>query len=179
MHATVCDYIAEIVQNSIEAGATRIALDVTTTADELRVVVRDNGKGMTAELIEQARSPFYTEPGKHDKRKVGLGLSFLYQAAQALGGDARVTSAPGVGTEVTFAFDPHNLDTPPLGDFAQTAVTLMAFPGSYDLRVRRVSGQGEYTVSRHELIEALGNLEEAGNLVLAREFFESQEQHEE
>lgn len=176
MHATVCDYIAEVVHNAIEANATHVALTVTTKPGELGIVVRDNGKGMTAAQLERAKSPFYTEPGKHDKRKVGLGLSFLLQATQAADGYTDVRSEPGKGTEVRFGFDPAHLDTPPMGDFPRTMTALMSFPGDHDLALHRAAEHGAYDVSRSELLDALGNLDEAGNLGLATQFFQSQEE---
>ena len=64
---------------------------------------------------------------------------------------------------------------PPMGDLPRTMVGLMTFGGGCDLRLSRRTESGEYEVSRRELVEALGNLDEAGTLVLAREFLESQE----
>jgi hypothetical protein len=52
----------------------------------------------------------------------------------------------------------------------------MTFPGDYDLIARRTTPAGNYQITRHELLEALGNLEEAGNIQLARQFVESQEE---
>lgn len=176
MHASVCDYVADLTQNALEAGATRIELDVITGHEKLEVTVSDNGKGMNAVQLERARDPFYSEPGKHDRRRVGLGLPLLYQAAAATGGGVEMRSQPGHGTTIRFWFDRRHLDLPPLGSLATTLIGLMTFPGDYDLIVQRTTLSGNYRTTRHELIEALGNLAEAGNIQLARQYMESQEE---
>jgi len=176
VHATVCDTLADLVQNSIEAGASRIELDVYTGPDAVRVRVADNGKGMDRETLCKAKDPFYSESGKHDRRRVGLGLPLLYQTAEAVNGKADVQSVPGKGTTVLFEFDANHVDTPPLGDLPATLLGLMTFEGAFDLILRRETPKDGYKVSRGELADALGNLTEPSNLVLAGTFLRSQEQ---
>lgn len=175
MHASVCDTLSDLVQNAIEAGASRVELDVSAGPDTIEVRVADNGKGMDADTLAKAVEPFYSEAGKHDRRRVGLGLPLLYQTAEAVNGTVDIRSAPGQGTTVRFTLDAKHLDTPPLGDLASTALGLMTFEGPYDLVLTRATPSGGYTVSRKELIEALGNLEEAANLILAKDYLKSQE----
>lgn len=175
MHASICDTLSDLVQNSLEAGATRVELDVYTGPDKVSARVTDNGKGMDRATLEKAVEPFYSEAGKHDRRRVGLGLPLLYQTAQAVNGTVDIRSAPGQGTTVSFAFDARHLDTPPLGDLPATVLGLMTFEGDYDLVLTRKTSASGYSVSRRELIDALGDLREASNLILARDFLKSQE----
>ena len=175
MHATVCDYIADLVQNSVEAGATRIGLKLETGPAQVLVTVADNGCGMDAAQLQRAEDPFFSAPGKHDSRRVGLGLPLLRQAADTTGGTLQILSAPGEGTTVSFSFDTQHVDTPPLGDLTGTLLTLLALPGNYDRTVQRCAVTGQYVVARHELLETLGDLENAMNLALAREYLASQE----
>jgi hypothetical protein len=175
MHATVCDYLADLVQNAIEAGAMCITLNLRTGKERWVARVRDNGKGMDMARLAQARDPFFTEPGKHDRRRVGLGLPLLDQAVTAMGGALRLRSRPGVGTSVTFCFNPAHIDAPPLGNLPSTLSGLMTFEGGYDLIVRRAAPAGCYRISRNELIHALDNLVEAENIQLATRYIASQE----
>lgn len=177
MHATVCDIIADLVQNAIEAKAKRVELSVATSPEKIEVAVRDNGKGMDAATLKRAVEPFYTEPGKHDKRKVGLGLPFLYQTAEQAGGAVDIKSEPGVGTRVHFTLDARNWDVPPMGDLPETVLELMAFGEGYDLSLERSTPTDRYTVSKGELAEALGGLKDAGTLGLARDYLKSQEEN--
>ena len=58
MHASVCDTLSDLVQNSIEAGASRVELDVYTGADRIEVCVADDGKGMDEATLARAVEPF-------------------------------------------------------------------------------------------------------------------------
>ena len=60
------------------------------------IEVKDDGVGMTREVLARAFEPFFTTraPGKG----TGLGLSSAYQCAQAHGGRLEALSEPGVGT---------------------------------------------------------------------------------
>ena len=100
MHATISDAICDTVQNSIEAGARHIALTVAEDGRMIRVDVKDDGKGMDEATRARVWDPFYTEPGKHDRRRVGLGLPLLRQMAEAAGGAVSLESAKGAGTRV-------------------------------------------------------------------------------
>jgi hypothetical protein len=163
------------VQNAFEAGASRVDLDVHTGPDTVSVRVADNGKGMDQATLAKAVDPFYSEPGKHDHRRVGLGLPLLYQTAEGVNGKVDIQSAPGQGTTVGFVFDARHLDTPPLGDLPSTVLGLMTFSGTCDLALTRSTPSDRYAFSRSELVDTLGNLEEASNLILARDFLKAQE----
>lgn len=177
MHASVCDTIADLVQNAIEAGASRVELDVYTGQDTIRVRVADNGKGMDEATLAKSVDPFYSEAGKHDHRRVGLGLPLLLQTAEAVGGKAEIQSQPGKGTTVEFIFNARHLDTPPFGDLPETVVGLMTFKGTHELVLNRKTEADAYSVTRSELAEALGDLEVSANLITARTFLRSQEEH--
>lgn len=71
MHATLSDILADVAANSIEAKASRIEVSVLEEGGRIALEVKDNGKGMPPEILARAFDPFYTEPGKHDKRKIG------------------------------------------------------------------------------------------------------------
>ncbi|MGY0651083.1 ATP-binding protein [Luteimonas sp. A537] len=64
----------------------------------LRLSVRDNGRGMSADVLARAMEPFFTtREGEHGN---GLGLSMVYGFARQSGGDLEIDSSPGAGTEV-------------------------------------------------------------------------------
>jgi len=175
MQPTVCDAVAEIVQNACAADAAEIRLDWFRRGARLEVTVRDDGRGMDADVRRKALDPFWSDGAKHPDRRVGLGLPFVKQAAEQCGGSCALESAPGRGTTVVCAFDLANVDAPPLGDVPATLTELMAFPGAADLAVRRAEDDRSYAVRRSELAAALGDLEQAGALALMKKFFSANE----
>ncbi|MFH1278408.1 MAG: ATP-binding protein [Candidatus Eisenbacteria bacterium] len=60
------------------------------------VSVRDTGEGMTAEIRENAFSPFFSTRD----RRVGLGLTMVRRTLTGHGGEAGLESEPGRGTTV-------------------------------------------------------------------------------
>ena len=130
---------------------------------------------MDEATVKRAFDPFYTEPGKHDKRKVGLGLPLLKQICEACGGGVTLESEKGVGTHLSYFFDASNIDLPPMGDIAETLVTLFNYPGEFEFVFTHRKGSEEYSISRSELADAVGGLETVDGIGLAKEFLHSQE----
>ncbi len=175
MHNTLSDVILDIVQNSIEAGARNMALSVSEDGVMFSVVLRDDGRGMDAPTLERAFDPFFSEAGKHDRRKVGLGLPFLRQLCEATGGNVELESEKGAGTLLKYVLPLRHVDLPPLGDLPGTLLVLFGHPGDFELVFTRRKGSEEYSVSRKELSEALGGFEDPSSLLLARKFLISLE----
>jgi len=175
MHATLADVIADTAQNSIEAGASKVEVSVAEVDGRIAVDISDNGKGMDEATVKRAFDPFYTEPGKHDKRKVGLGLPILKQICEACGGGVELKSEKGVGTRLSYYFDASNIDLPPMGDLAEALVTLFNYPGEFEFVFTHRKGAEEYSISRNELADAVGGLETVEGIGLAKEFLHSQE----
>ena len=176
MHATLADVISDTAQNSIEAGAKHVSLSLSEDGETIAVVVKDDGKGMDEATLAKAFSPFYTEAGKHDKRRVGLGLPILKQLCESTDGAVSLKSEKGVGTELRYSFSAKHIDLPPMGDLADAILTLFNYPGEFELSFTHVKGAEEYSISRSELAEAVGGLESVEGLSLARDFLRSQEE---
>lgn len=175
MHATLSDVIADTAQNSIEAGAKKIEVSLIEDDATISVRIKDNGKGMDASTQERAFDPFYTEPGKHDKRKVGLGLPILKQLCESTDGSVSLASALGQGTLLEYSFAAKHIDLPPMGDLVETVLMLFNYPGEFDLVFSHKKGETDYSISRSELADAVGGFETPEGLTLAREFLSSQE----
>ena len=175
MHATLADVIADTTQNAIEAGAKHVSLTLVEDGATIAVTIADDGKGMDAATQARAFNPFYTEPGKHDKRKVGLGLPILKQLCESTDGAVSLTSEKGVGTELKYSFSARHIDLPPMGDLVGMVMMLFNYPGTFELTFTHRKGAEEYAIRRSELAEAVGGLETAEGLSLARDFLQSQE----
>ena len=176
MHATLCDLMTDIIQNSVEAGAAVIELTIRETENEFVFEVKDNGKGMNSETKAKAMDPFYSDGCKHAHRRVGLGLPFLFQTAEAAGGAASIESQEGRGTVIRFRAQTQHVDMPPFGDFAGSAAMMLTLPAEGEMKINRILNGKGYTLSRSELDDALGGLHSAENLSLLKAYIASQEE---
>ncbi|PKL28508.1 MAG: ATP-binding protein [Spirochaetae bacterium HGW-Spirochaetae-2] len=179
MHASLCDFLSDIVQNAIESGASLITVDMREDERSIACTVTDNGKGMSGEVQRKVTDPFYTDGIKHKGRTVGLGIPFLIQAVDAVDGDFTLKSQEGEGTTVAYRFPLQHIDCPPLGNVVSTLVSMLAFPGTYDMVVTRSlelpAGCDGYELERHVLIELLGDFALGGTLNMLRTYVQSQE----
>ncbi|NID05607.1 response regulator [Luteibacter jiangsuensis] len=67
--------------------------------DYVKLTVSDNGSGIDASFLEKVFEPFFTT--KPLGQGTGLGLSMIYGFARQSGGDARIRSTVGRGTDVS------------------------------------------------------------------------------
>ena len=176
MHISLSHYLVDIVQNSFEADASNVVLTLSEGEGMVVCTVVDDGKGMDEATMKQALDPFYSEKGKHQNRRFGLGLPFLRQAVDGCGGEFALTSTVGAGTTVRFSFDLDHIDSPPCGDLALAFTTLLAHPEARGLVIKReVVGRPGYTLDRLQLLDVLGEFESSGSLGLLRQYVASQE----
>ena len=145
------------MQNSITAGASRVDIGFALDGGgDLTVSVRDDGCGMSPELLERVQSPFATT---RTTRKVGLGIPLLAQNARLSGGDVRIESVEGAGTMIEAVFRTGSIDCLPVGDLAETMATLvLANPDRPDFNLTCLSPEGEMQFSTSEIRAALGGV---------------------
>ncbi len=150
-------HLLDIVQNSVTAGAAHVDIRFDLGADGmLAMSVRDDGRGMSPELLERVRSPFVTT---RTTRKVGLGIPMLTQNAMASGGGVELESAPGAGTVITARFNTASIDCLPLGDLAETMATIvMGSPDSPEFSLACTSPAGSMSFSTEEIRAVLGDV---------------------
>lgn len=76
------------------------------TTEWVCLSVRDEGTGMTPEVMAHMYEPYFSTNGK-DKDK-GLGLTLVYGIVRRSGGTIECDSAPGAGTEFRLYFPRRN-----------------------------------------------------------------------
>jgi signal transduction histidine kinase len=96
--------LINLVHNAVEATAKQILVKVSPSVDgsQVRVVVADDGKGMSATEQQHVFDPFYTT--RITTGGTGLGMSIVYGIVKDHRGEIRIESAPGVGTSVQLEF---------------------------------------------------------------------------
>lgn len=95
--------LVNLIQNAIEVGGagTRVSVRTERSARCVRLLVSDNGPGITPQQAERIFDPFYTT--RQSCGGTGLGLSVVHGIIQAHGGRIDVQSTPQRGT--TFAIE--------------------------------------------------------------------------
>ena len=71
--------------------------------------VTDTGKGMEKNILSKVFDPYFTT--KPEGKGTGLGMSIIHGIVKKCGGDIRIKSIPGVGTDV-FVYFPVNETVP-------------------------------------------------------------------
>ncbi|MCD2425660.1 hybrid sensor histidine kinase/response regulator [Niabella pedocola] len=106
--------IANLLSNAIkcqrpEEPDKKVAIRITTTAEEARILITDNGIGMEVEEATKIFDPFFkgAQPGS-----LGLGLFILREALEKQNGTVTVTSEKGRGStfEVHIPNNPEQKD---------------------------------------------------------------------
>ncbi|MCK9625516.1 MAG: ATP-binding protein [Bacteroidales bacterium] len=150
-------HILDIVQNSISAGAKWIEISVieNLVRDILNIIIKDNGKGMSAETVQKVTDPYFTS---RTTRKVGLGIPLLKQSAIQSGGDISIESEVGKGTTIRANFVHSNIDRPPLGDLANAYVLLMSANPELNIVLNYSYNDNNYSISTEEIKEVLDDV---------------------
>ncbi|NLX40818.1 MAG: ATP-binding protein [Bacteroidales bacterium] len=150
-------HILDIVQNSISAGAKNIWIEVLVSVvrDLLSISVKDDGKGMTPEMVARVTDPYCTT---RTTRKVGLGLPLLRQGAEQAGGSLSIDSTVGVGTTVKAEYGLSHIDRPPMGDLANAYVLLLGANPEINIILNYITDENDFSISTRELDEALEGL---------------------
>ena len=89
--------ILNVIKNAVEACSSNIGQVSTTVfkdSDSLYIYVKDNGSGMSKEVLDNMLVPFYTTKEKG----TGLGVSLSKEIIEAHGGNLSYSSTLGKGT---------------------------------------------------------------------------------
>ncbi len=120
--------ILDITENSVKAGALLTEITLTENEEILTVSIKDDGCGMTPEILNSVTNPFYTT---RTTRKVGLGIPLFKMSAEQTGGSLEITSKTADekdgshGTLLVATYYKKHLDFTPLGDVISTLITLI------------------------------------------------------
>lgn len=150
-------HILDALENSVEAGATRIELLIEEDLqnDILRIRITDNGRGMSEEVLQKALDPFFTT---RTTRHVGLGLPLFAAAARQCNGDLRLQSRPGIGTTLEATFQHSHIDRAPLGDMAATLLAVLMSERSVDIYYRHTIDGRTFEFDTEEIRRELGTV---------------------
>ena len=150
--------ILDIAENSMKAGATLTEIIINESSEELSITVKDDGCGMSEDILRSVTDPFYTT---RTTRSVGLGIPLLKMAAELTGGRIELRSVvddgktDGHGTTIIAYFYKKHIDFTPLGDVISSITTLIQGHPDTDILFSHVTECGEVGLDTRELREAL------------------------
>lgn len=152
-------HILDIVENSVAANANKIKIEILLNDREniLSIRIKDNGKGIDKELIEQIESPFYTSK-KERKVKVGLGIPLFKFSALQSGGSFKIDSKKGEFTEIFASFQLDNIDRPPLGDIHSTIISIIVAHQNVDFDITIQKNEKVYIFSTEKIREVIEDI---------------------
>lgn len=121
----IAQAVTNLLQNAMvhafdtEHTNKRIEISVSHDAQDVRLSVRDNGKGMTAEVAARAFDPFFTT--RMGAGGSGLGMTIVHNlVVEVLGGGITLQTEPGAGLTVRITV-PRDAPRPPPGTAASDA----------------------------------------------------------
>ena len=91
--------VGQVLSNSIKYSSQG---KITILCDDDRIIIKDEGMGIAPEDLPRVFEKGYTGyNGRGDKKSTGIGLYLVRRTMDLLGGDIRIDSEVGKGTEVT------------------------------------------------------------------------------
>lgn len=162
-------HIMDIIQNSIKANASLIIIEVDENIenDVFKVIINDNGCGMSKELIDKVIDPFMTT---RTTRRVGLGLSLFQAACVRCGGSFKIDSILGSGVNITAIMEYSNIDRAPLGRIQDTIISTL-FERNVDIVYTHRVNEKSFIFDSREIKAKIGeDLSDPEILIWLREY---------
>lgn len=150
--------ILDITENSVKAGATLTEIIIKEQGSVLTLTVKDDGCGMTEEVLKSVTNPFYTT---RKTRRVGLGIPLLKLSCEQTGGNLAITSRDkerfptSHGTTLVATFYKDHIDFTPIGDVVSTVTTLIQGHPDTDFLFIHENEGGRVSLDTREIKEVL------------------------
>ncbi|MDM8533280.1 ATP-binding protein [Clostridiaceae bacterium HSG29] len=150
-------HILDIARNSIVAEAKNIRISIIEDSDndKLIIKIKDDGKGMDEHMVENVVDPFFTT---RTTRDVGLGIPLFKANAENCDGEFIINSDIGIGTEITAKFKKSHIDRAPLGNMADTIITIINANIDVDLIYTHEINKEIFTLNTKEIKKHLGEI---------------------
>ncbi|MFW6279254.1 MAG: ATP-binding protein [Bacillota bacterium] len=151
-------HILDIVQNSIRAQADLVTIIIREkpSANLLEIIIKDDGTGMDEQQKNRALDPFVTS---RTTREVGLGLSLFKATVEACEGQFVIESSVGEGTTIKTQLEYDHIDRPPLGNMAETLISLISVNPDLDINYIHCKKDQQFLLQTKKIKEELQEVE--------------------
>lgn len=92
--------VEHLLRHAVGEARTRVLLHIDGTAESARIIVSDDGEGLSPDRVATAFDRFSQPAFANPDRALGLGLPIARQFVEAHGGTIQMVSEPGEGTLV-------------------------------------------------------------------------------
>ncbi|HLO37845.1 MAG TPA: ATP-binding protein, partial [Lacibacter sp.] len=89
--------VNEKSKQNIAGYESTVSVSTKKVADKVLIAVKDNGNGIPQKVLDKIFQPFFTT--KPTGQGTGLGLSLSYDIVKAHGGELKVETKEGEGSE--------------------------------------------------------------------------------
>lgn len=151
-------HILDIAMNSVKAEAKLIEIKIEESIKNncIKITIKDNGKGMSKDVLEHVTNPFYTT---RITRKVGLGLPMLKEACERCKGYLKISSELGIGTIVECVFERSNIDRAPIGNIGDTIMVIINSLNDCEFIYTHEVDGNKFQISTVQIKEILGDVD--------------------
>ncbi len=149
-------HVLDIAENSISAEADNITIEINenTIENYIKIIIEDDGKGIEKEILKNITDPFVTS---RNTRPVGLGLSLFKAAAKRCEGSFNIESDK-TGTKVKAVFKRDHIDRAPIGNVAQSLISILLWNENIDLKYIHTYDNDQFIFDTKEIKKELEDI---------------------
>lgn len=149
-------HVLDIAENSISADADNLTIEINenTVKNFLTITIEDDGKGIEKDVLKNITDPFVTS---RKTRPVGLGLSLFKAAAERCEGSFNIES-DNKGTKVKAVFKRDHIDRAPLGNIAQSLISILLWDKNIDLQYIHTYNNKQFKFDTKEIKKELNDI---------------------
>ncbi len=151
-------HILDVCYNSVAAKAKNlyIRIEKNYKLDVLKILIIDDGFGMSEETLKKVTNPFYTT---RTTRKIGLGVPLMKETCEMCNGSFKISSRPKIGTVIDMNLQLSHIDLMPMGDLGQTIFTLINADPNLEYQLEYICDDKSYIFSTVEVKEVLDGVD--------------------
>lgn len=147
-------HMMEIIMNSIHANSKNIEIEVIDSEEKnlIKMTIKDDGKGMTKDLLLKIVDPFVTT---RTTRKIGMGVAFMKGLAEQCDGSFDAKSNVGKGTVISASVRRDHIDVPPMGNLGEMMMQCIQADENIDYIFNYIADKGSFLFTTKEVKEQI------------------------
>jgi len=147
-------HILDLAENSVRAGASLLEIDIKELIENNQLIIelKDNGKGMSKEFLNNVTNPFTTT---RTTRKVGLGIPLMKMNCEKTDGYFNISSEENKGTKIECMLAYNHIDRAPMGNIIDTIMSLILYSEQMDFKYTHYINDNSFVFDTREIKQIL------------------------